>query len=62
MSQSDQSIHDVEQVVVLGLMVVSTVASSLGLSRLRGINLSMYIRLLVPIVFSRYVPEQESQV
>lgn len=45
----------VEQVVVLGLMIVSTAASSIGLSELRGINVSMYIRLLVPIVFSRYV-------
>jgi hypothetical protein len=54
---SDQSIGDVEQVVVLVLMVVSTAASSLGLSGLRGINISMYIRLLVPIVFSRYIPD-----
>lgn len=40
--------------MVLGLMVTATAASSLGLSELRGINISMYIRLLIPIVFSRY--------
>lgn len=45
----------VYKVVVLVLMVVSTAASSLGLSGLRGINISMYIRLLVPIVFSRAI-------
>lgn len=44
---------NVKQVVVLVLMVISTAASSFGLSDLRGINVSMYIRLLVPIVFSR---------
>lgn len=41
--------------VVLSLMVISTLTSTIGLSELRGINLSMYIRLLVPIVFSRYI-------
>ncbi|KAG0601477.1 hypothetical protein M758_11G114500 [Ceratodon purpureus] len=45
----------VYKVVVLGLMIVSTAASSIGLSELRGINISMYIRLLVPVVFSRAI-------
>uniref|UniRef100_A0A7I4BQ85 Ion transport domain-containing protein n=1 Tax=Physcomitrium patens TaxID=3218 RepID=A0A7I4BQ85_PHYPA len=45
----------VYKVVVLVLMVISTAASSFGLSDLRGINVSMYIRLLVPIVFSRAI-------
>lgn len=45
----------VYKVVVLGLMVTATAASSLGLSELRGINISMYIRLLIPVVFSRAI-------
>ncbi|XP_024358614.1 two pore calcium channel protein 1 [Physcomitrium patens] len=45
----------VYKVVVLSLMVISTLTSTIGLSELRGINLSMYIRLLVPIVFSRAI-------
>lgn len=41
------------QVVTLAVMVVGLVASSLGLTGLIGINISKYIRIMIPVVFSR---------
>ena len=45
----------VMQVVLLVAMYMSISASALGIAEKQGIKISMYLRILIPIVFSRYV-------
>lgn len=43
------------QVVLLVAMYISISASALGIAGDQGTKISMYLRILIPIVFSRYV-------
>ena len=42
------------QVVLLVAMYMSISASAFGIAEHQGIKISMYLRILIPIVFSRY--------
>jgi hypothetical protein len=44
---------NVGQVAILAALSVAVAGSPLGFAQLGGIKLSMYLRILIPVVFSR---------